>query len=127
MITIGYSTRESKPHFINYLKDTCGVKDIQVIEKVNSGGKSLSKVYNEILEESTNDIVILCHDDILFEKNYWGKRILEHFDKKENYGILGVAGTRYYPKSGMWWEISSEMIGQVYHQHEGKKWLSSYN
>ena len=27
----------------------------------------------------------------------------------------------------MWWEVSSEMIGQVYHQHNGKKWLSKYN
>jgi glycosyltransferase involved in cell wall biosynthesis len=127
MITIGYSTRDSKPQFINYIKETCGIKDVQVIEKINPNGKSLTKVYNEILEESLNDIVILCHDDILFEKKYWAKRIVEHFEKKDDYGILGVAGTRYYPKSGMWWEISSEMIGQVYHQHEGKKWLSAYN
>lgn len=28
---------------------------------------------------------------------------------------------------GRWWEIQGEMIGQVYHQHNGKKWLSEYN
>jgi glycosyltransferase involved in cell wall biosynthesis len=127
MITIGYSTKKSKPEFTKYITETCGVKDCQVIEKVNPGIKSLSQVYNEILNESKNDIVILCHDDILFEKNYWGKRVLEHFEKKSDYGILGVAGTQYFPSSGRWWDIQSEMIGQVYHQHNGKKWLSEYN
>jgi GT2 family glycosyltransferase len=70
---------------------------------------------------------VFCHNDIIFEKEYWGKRVLEHFTKKPEYGILGVAGTSYYPSSGRWWDIQGEMVGQVYHQHEGKKWLSEYN
>jgi glycosyltransferase involved in cell wall biosynthesis len=127
MITIGYSTRKSNPYFTDLLKSTSGFKDVKVIEKINNGEKSLSKTYNEILEESETDIVVLCHDDILFEKPYWGKRVLEHFEKSENYGILGVAGTRFLPSSGRWWDIQGEMVGQVYHQHEGKKWLSEYN
>jgi glycosyltransferase involved in cell wall biosynthesis len=127
MITIGYSTKSTKPDFKNYLISTCGIKNCEVIEKVNPGTKSLSQVYNEILEESSNNILILCHDDILFEKSYWAKRILEHFEKQSDYGILGVAGTTYYPSSGRWWEIQGEMVGQVYHQHQGKKWLSEYN
>jgi len=127
MITIGYSTKSTKPDFKNYLISTCGIKDCEIIEKVNPGTKSLSQVYNEILNESSNNIVVLCHDDILFEKSYWAKRILEHFDKHSDYGILGVAGTTYYPSSGRWWDIQGEMVGQVYHQHQGKKWLSEYN
>lgn len=127
MITIGYSTRKSNPSFISYLKESCGLKDIQVIEKVNPNGISLTKIYNEILDESQFDIVVLCHDDIYFEKNYWGKRLTEHFDKKDGWGILGVAGTTFYPSSGRWWEINSEMVGQVWHEHDGKKWLSEYN
>ena len=127
MITIGYSTKTNKPEFIEYIKNTCGIKDVQVIQKVNPGTKSLTQVYNEILDESVNNIVVFCHDDILFEKSYWGKRIIEHFDKKEDYGILGVAGTSYIPSSGRWWDIQGEMVGQVYHQHQGRKWLSEYN
>jgi len=127
MITIGYSTKKSKPDFKLYLEQSSGIKDCQIIEKENPGKFSLTEVYNQILTESKFDIVIFCHDDIYFEKNYWGKRILEHFEKNSDYGILGVAGTKYYPKSGMWWEIQGEMIGQVWHQHEGKKWLSEYN
>ena len=127
MITIGYSTKSTKPNFTKYLEETCGIKNPQVIEKVNPGKFSLSEVYNQIISESIYDIIILCHDDILFEKNYWGKRVLEHFEKNVEYGILGVAGTTYFPQSGMWWEIQGEMVGQVYHQHNGKKWLSEYN
>jgi glycosyltransferase involved in cell wall biosynthesis len=127
MITIGYSTRVSNPKFQDYLRETSGLKNVEVIEKVNNGEKSLSQVYNEIIEESTNDILVLCHDDIYFEKNYWGKRLTEHFEKKTEFGILGVAGTTYYPSSGRWWDIPAEMVGQVYHQHNGKKWLSEYS
>lgn len=127
MVTVGFSTRKIDDSFVEMLNKTSGISKIEIIPFENNEEYSLTEVYNKILEQSSNDIVILCHDDIYFEKNYWGKRIIEHFEKKENYGILGVAGTRYYPKSGMWWEINSEMIGQVYHQHNGKKWLSSYN
>ena len=127
MITIGYSTRKSNPYFSDLIKATCGFKDVKVIEKINNGEKSLSKTYNEILEESDTNIVILCHDDIIFEKPYWGKRVFEHFQKHQDYGILGVAGTRFLPSSGRWWDIQGEMVGQVYHQHEGKKWMSEYN
>ena len=127
MITIGYSTKKENPNFTEYLKKTCGLKDVQIIEIENPGLFSLSEAYNKILDKSENEIVVFTHDDILFEKEYWAKRVLEHFEKKPEYGILGVAGTTFYPSSGRWWDIQGEMIGQVYHQHQGKKWLSEYN
>jgi len=126
MITVGYSTRGSKPEFIEYLKKSSGFKKINVIEKVNNGEKNLSQVYNEILDESTTDIVVLCHDDITFDTNGWYPKILNHFNKSE-YGILGVAGTTYLPSSGMWWEQKGRMVGIVNHEHEGKKWESKYS
>ena len=127
MITVGFSTKNDNPQFVEYIQQTCGLKNIQVIQKINPKLMSLSEAYNQILDESTNDIVVICHDDIKFEEKYWGKRVLEHFDKHNDYGILGVAGTMYYPESGRWWEIPSEMVGQVYHEHNGKRWLSEYN
>lgn len=127
MITIGYSTRESNPKFKEYLKQSCGLKGIEVIEKVNNGEKSLSQVYNEIIDESTNDILVLCHDDIYFDTNRWGKKLLKSFENHLDYGILGVAGSTYMPKSGQWWEDRSKMFGVVNHEHEGKKWQSKYS
>jgi hypothetical protein len=126
MITVGYSTREHNPEFIEYLKISSGVKNIEVIEKINTGNKSLSQTYNEILSESKNNIVILCHDDIYFDSKKWGEKILKQF-QKTNYGILGVAGTTLLPESGQWWEDPSKMVGIVNHENEGKKWESRYS
>ncbi len=74
MITIGYSTREHNPTLIDYYKKTCGGnKKFEVIEKVNNGEKGLAEIYNEILNEAQNDIVVFCHDDLEFETNNWGE------------------------------------------------------
>ena len=126
MITIGYSTRESKPEFIEYLKKSSGFKKIEVIEKINNGDKSLSQTYNEILSEAKTDIVVLCHDDIYFDTNSWYHKLIKHFDKSD-FGIIGMAGTTYMPASGQWWEDRRKMIGIVNHEHEGKKWASKYS
>ena len=126
MITIGYSTRESNPTFIEHLKKTVGPKNIEIIEVVNNGEKSLTKVYNEILNQAKNDIVVLCHDDIIFEDKGWGNKIIKHFTKT-NYGILGVAGTTNMPLSGIWWEERNKMLGILNHKHEGKQWESKYS
>jgi len=126
MITIGFSTRQSNPTFIEHLKKTVGFKDVEVIEVVNNGDKSLTKVYNEILNQAKNDIVVLCHDDILFETKSWGNKLIKHF-KRTNYGILGVAGTTNMPSSGMWWENRRKMVGIVNHEHLGNKWESKYS
>jgi len=128
MITVGYSTREHNPQFIEYLKKSSGFKKIEVIEKINNGEKSLSQVYNEILEESTTDIVVLCHDDIYFDTPSWFHKIKTHFEKSD-FGILGVAGTTNMSDTGRWWETNrrKDMIGIVNHESEGKKWTSKYS
>ena len=77
MITIGYSTREHNPKFIEYLKKSSGFKKVEVIEKINNGEKSLSEIYNEIISESKTDMVVLCHDDIFIYQNNWRGQIEE--------------------------------------------------
>lgn len=126
MITIGYSTRKSSDEFKELIRKSSGLPKIEIVEKVNSEGRSLTEVYNEILNEASNDIVVLCHDDIYFDTKNWANKILKHFNKSE-YGILGVAGTISMPKSGMWWEDRTTMIGIVNHENGGKKWESKYS
>ena len=127
MITIGFSTREIDEKFIDHIKKTCGPKNIEIIPFENKGTHSLTEAYNIILEESTNDIVVLCHDDIYFDKKGWGNKLIKHFEKNPEYGILGVAGSVELPKSAKWWENPSKMRGIVNHEHEGKKWESKYS
>ena len=126
MITIGYSTRKSNPTFIEHLRKTVGPKNVEIIEVVNDGEKSLAKVYNEILNQAKNNIVVLCHDDIIFDDKGWGNKLIKHFDKT-NFGILGIAGTTSMASSGMWWEERNKMLGIVNHKHEDKQWESKYS
>ena len=112
--------------YIEHIRKTVGFKNAEIIEVVNDGEKSLTKVYNEILNQAKNDIVVLCHDDLIFETKSWGNKIIKHFTKT-NYGILGVAGTTNMPSSGMWWENRRKMVGVVNHEHLGKKWESKYS
>lgn len=126
MITVGYSTREHNPEFIEYLKKSSGYKKINVIEKINNGEKSLAQVYNEILNESETDIIVFCHDDIYFDTNSWYSKIIKHFEKSD-FGIIGMAGTTSMPSSGKWWEDRRKMIGIVNHESGGKKWESKYS
>jgi glycosyltransferase involved in cell wall biosynthesis len=126
MLTIGYSTREHNPKFIEYLKKSSGFKKVEVIEKINNGEKSLSEVYNEIISESKTDMVVLCHDDIYFDTPSWYYKLKSHFENSD-YGILGVAGTTEMPTSGQWWEVRRKMIGIVNHESGGKKWTSKYS
>ena len=127
MITIGYCTKKINPEFREYIEKSCGIHKVEVIAFENPGTHSLSEAYNIILNQSSNNIVILCHDDLYFEKPNWGNKILKHFKRNPEYGILGAAGTKYLPKSGMWWEINTEMIGIVNHESGGKKWTSKYS
>jgi glycosyltransferase involved in cell wall biosynthesis len=129
MISVVFSTRKDNQKHIKHIKETSGIyKDLEVIQYINDGEYSLTQLYNKALKETTNDIVVFCHDDIIFETKNWGKKILNHFKRNSDYGILGKAGTKYLPKSGRWWDCGmTEVIGQVYHQSEGKKWLSKYS
>jgi len=128
MISVIFSTRENKQSHIDHIKKTSGLgKNIEVIQYINDGEFGLTELYNKALKETTNDIVVFCHDDIIFDTKNWGKKLLRVMDKNPEYGIIGIAGSRELPSSGKWWENPLHMYGQVYHQHEGKRWLSKYS
>lgn len=126
MLTIGFSTRQTNSDFLSHLQKSCGIKKLQIIEKINNGEKSLAKTYNEILEESENDIVVFCHDDIEFETKNWGDKLLKLFNRNPEYGVLGIAGTTDMI-DGRWWTMKESMTGIVSHKHEGKKWTNTYS
>jgi GT2 family glycosyltransferase len=131
MITVIYSTHKDSEYnkkFKKHILETIGVKNPQILEVENRNEYSLSYVYNLGIEISEYDIIVCCHNDIKLEKN-WGKKLLEDFSNNPDYGIIGKAGTCYFPESGVYWEkMTHTMVGQVYHQPEGSnKWLSKYS
>lgn len=131
MITIIYSTHkdfEYNSNFKKHLEQTVGVSDVQILEYLNHNQYSLSEIYNSGITESKYDIVCCIHNDIKLEKN-WGLKLLNDFKDNQHFGIIGKAGSCYFPESGVYWErMFQTMVGQVYHHPEGqKKFLSKYS
>jgi len=126
MISVVYCTRESNPQHSEHLMKMFGHPKVEILEYVNKG-EGLTKFYQKGLDESKYDIVVFLHDDILIETKQAAKKIVKLFDRNPEYGILGVAGTKYLSDTGRWWEDRKSMYGKVYHTHEGKTWLSSYS
>ena len=128
MITVVFSTRNDASSHIEHIKKSGGVgKNIEVIQYINNGEYSLTQLYNKGLKEATNDIVVFCHDDIILTKNGWARKLIKQFQKNEEYGIIGVAGSNYLSDTGRWWDTFPTMYGQVRHQSEGKEWDSKYS
>ena len=127
MLSIVVSTRKIVSSFIDQIKATIGIKDYQLIIIENNNEKSLTKVYNEGLDQAKYDHVVFCHDDLIFNTKNWGKKILNDFEKNPEYGIIGVAGSTLLPQSGTWWEDRSKLVGRVKHKNQGKTYESKYS
>ena len=125
-LTIAFSTKEIDTKFISHLKESCGVKDVEILPYENKGTMSLTQVYNKALKDSTYDIIAFTHDDIILSKNNWGKKLIKQYANSD-FGLLGVAGTTNMASTGRWWEDTSKMIGRVSHSHEGKTWTNNYS
>lgn len=104
--TIVYSTRpqaEKKSSFIQHLRQTCGLKPVEILAYTNPGTQSLSEIYNHALNQARHPFIVFIHDDIIFETPAWGTKIIHSFQNTD-YGILGIAGTAQLPASGIWWQ-----------------------
>jgi GT2 family glycosyltransferase len=126
MVTLVCSSRVVNKEYLSKLIIKSGVKpnDITVLHYENNGQYSLSELYNRGLNESKDDYVVFMHDDLKLGKN-WLKKTITHLSNSD-YGILGVAGTWNMGVDGRWWTKREAMMGQVYHEKDGKKWLSKY-
>ena len=118
-ISIVFSSKKIDEEYVQHIKDTCGVMEPDVIPIENDGLYSLSHAYNMGLEKAKHHIVVFVHDDVIYLTKNWGRKILRHFDRNPEYGIIGLAGTNNLI-SGMWWEDKSSMHGIVNHT-DGKK------
>jgi GT2 family glycosyltransferase len=126
MISIVFCSKEPIPQYVEHLKNSCGVKDVEVIPIKNNGDLSLAQAYDYGLKTAKHNTVVFTHDDVAFNTQPWGYKLLKHFDKNPEYGIIGLAGTDNLV-NGKWWHKKDNMLGRVYHQKDGKRWLSEYS
>ncbi len=127
MISIVCSTQEPKEEFKQHVIKSSGFNEDKVdfIFIENKNGKySLAEAYIIGLNQAKYNTVIFLHDDLFFNNDKFGKKLIKHFDNNPEYGIIGLAGTRHLI-SPMWHQKS--MMGIVNHKHEGKTWESKYS
>jgi hypothetical protein len=120
--------------FIQHINDTCGVLH-SVHCYTNHNQYSLPEVYNKAIStySSKDAVMVFCHNDIEFDTPDWGKILLKHFNKTNNYQIIGVAGATELNEHGTWWLDKSnqmnfsKMMGIVNHDNGIRKWESKYS
>lgn len=134
-IKIFFSTRknqnELKP-LIQNIENTIGCKH-EIVMYRNLGTHSLTELYNFFITQyshaSKTSIYVLLHDDVEITTINWGNKLLNLFNKNQDYSIIGLAGSKFYDGSKGWWLYDKEFLaGQVIHRVNGKgMWIIPFS
>jgi hypothetical protein len=81
------------------------------------GAESMTSGYNKAMGQSNAKYKVYLHQDVfLINKNY--VEIIEKlFRADQSIGLIGAAGCKKLPVSGVWWK-ASEKYGQICHSYE---------
>jgi hypothetical protein len=125
-ISVVISTRKIDDTYLKHVEKMFSHPKTEILIYENEGEYSLPQLYNKALKESTNDIVVFMHDDLILETPNMTPKIVRLFEENPEYGIIGLAGTDNL-MSGMWWQDRESMYGVVGHEHEGKRHVNHYS
>ena len=109
-MTLVYCSDVRKPYFENRIKS-----EIPIIPKI--GYTSICKAYNEAIEESEDDLMVFCHNDIEIYTRDWDTILKRIFDENEELAVLGVVGGTSF--SGSSWEgDGGAPLGMLIQEHK---------
>lgn len=83
---------------------------------------SMTEGYNRAMKSTDAKYKVYLHQDTFIVNKDFIINIIDIF-KDNTIGMIGVAGTRRLPQSGIWWE-SKEVVGKIYDNVTGKLQLS---
>ena len=126
VVSVVISTRKIDDEYLKHVEKMFSHPNTEILIYENDGVNSLTEIYNIGLKDSKNDIVVFMHDDLILETPNMTPKIVKLFEKHQNYGIIGIAGTDKLT-SGMWWQNRENMFGVVGHIHEGKRHVNHYS
>jgi hypothetical protein len=125
-VSVVISTRKIDDNYLKHVEKMFSHPKTQILVYENDGISSLPEIYNEGLNEATNDIIVFMHDDLILETKNITPKIIKLFETNPDYGVIGLAGTDNL-LSGMWWQDRTSMYGVVGHEHEGKRHVNHYS
>ena len=83
------------------LAQTIGT-EYELITIQNEAKYSLCEAYNNGIAQAKYEFYCFVHDDVIFESNNWGKRLISIMETDQTIGLIGVAGTKFkssYPSA----------------------------
>jgi hypothetical protein len=125
-VSVVISTRKIDDNYLKHVEKMFSHPKTQILIYENDGISSLPEIYNEGLNEATNDIIVFMHDDLILETKNITPKVIKLFETNPDYGVIGLAGTDNL-LSGMWWQDRTSMYGVVGHEHEGKRHVNHYS
>jgi GT2 family glycosyltransferase len=107
-------------YFISHINKTCALKDIDFIIYKNEE-KPISLLYNEAIKNSKYNIVVFINENIEFTTSSWGYKLLKNFNKKPEYGILGIVGSKEIDENGEWQRNIPKLYGGITNINQATK------
>ena len=126
VVSVVIYTRKIDDDYLKHVERMFSHPNTEILIYENDGTSSLTQIYNVGLRDAKNDIVVFMHDDLILETPNMTPKIVKLFEKHQDYGIIGIAGTDKL-SSGMWWQNRENMFGVVGHIHEGKRHVNKYS
>jgi len=87
---------------------TVGIEYELVIIDNSKNIYSIFSAYNEGVRRAKYPYLCFMHEDILYNTQDWGRKVLEHF-QNEKVGLIGIGGSHYlskYPVSLLSWKLA---------------------
>ena len=92
-VSVIISTRNIDDEYIKHVEKMFLHPKTEIIVYENNNEFTLPKLYNRGLEDSSNDIVVFMHDDLIIETSNVTKKIVRLLENNPEHGIIGIAGT----------------------------------
>lgn len=87
----------------------------EIIAIDNSQGRyGICEVYNIGAVQAKYELLCFMHEDISFETDLWGKKVIEAFSAFPALGLLGVAGSTYKPAIPSGWSYPTAGVKTTY-------------
>lgn len=114
------------------VETTIGVEFEPVVIDNSNGQYTIFEAYNLGINLSKGDLLCFMHEDIAFETQDWGKRVVKIFGANSNLGLLGVAGASYKPSVPSGWSFPEACTDTMYmnivqHRKGGEPSSTVYN
>jgi hypothetical protein len=77
----------------------------EIIRINNPNLMGICEAYNKGASMAKYDYFLFIHEDIIFQTQNWGKLLMNHL-KRENTGVIGLAGSNYVPRAPSSWSLS---------------------